>query len=176
MRTKNLIRSALCAAVIAVCAWLTVPSVVPFTMQTFAVFLTLWVLGGGYGTLAIAVYLLLGAVGVSVFSGFRGGFGALLGATGGYMLGFLATGGVYWAAEALLGKRLGTRIAALVIGLLLCYAFGTAWFCAVYARTSGAIGVGTALSWCVLPFLLPDALKLALAVLIGTRIEKGTLG
>ena len=176
MSAKVLVRTALCAALIAICSWLMIPAAVPFTMQTFAVFLSLWILGGKSGTLAIAVYLLLGAVGVPVFSGFRGGFGALLGTTGGYMLGFLATGGVFWAAEALFGKRLWTRIAALAIGLLICYAFGTAWFCVVYARASGAIGVGTALSWCVLPFLLPDIIKLALAVLIGSRIKEGTLG
>lgn len=173
-KTLPFVRSALCAAVIAVCAWLTVPSVVPFTMQTFAVFLTLWVLGGGYGTLAIAVYLLLGAVGVPVFAGFKGGIGALLGTTGGYLIGFLVTGGIYALAQKLFGTRLWVRIAALVIGLLACYAFGTAWFCIVYARTNGAIGVGTALSWCVLPFLLPDAAKLALAVFVGSRLEKIT--
>lgn len=172
MSAKNLVRTALCAAVIAVCTFLTIPSAVPFTMQTFAVFLSLWVLGGGYGTLAVAVYLLLGVVGVPVFSGFRGGIGALLGATGGYLLGFLAIGVVYWAATALFGMRLWVRIGAIALGLMICYAFGTAWFCVVYARTSGAIGFGTALSWCVLPFLLPDAAKLALAVFLGTRIEK----
>lgn len=172
MNARKLVRTALCAAVIAVCTFLTIPSAVPFTMQTFAVFLSLWVLGGDYGTLAVAVYLLLGAVGLPVFSGFRGGLGALLGATGGYLLGFLAIGLVYWTATALLGARFWVRVGALIVGLLLCYTFGTAWFCIVYARTSGAIGVGTALSWCVLPFIPADAAKLALAVFLGARIEK----
>jgi biotin transport system substrate-specific component len=58
----------------------------------------------------------------------------------------------------------------MVLGLAVCYAFGTAWFMLVYARESGAIGVGTALAWCVLPYLLPDALKLTLAALLTRRL------
>ena len=81
---------ALFAVLLTVCAWISVPLPVPFTLQTFAIFAALGILGGRRGTWAVAVYLLLGAVGLPVFSGFRGGLGALLGTTGGYILGFLA--------------------------------------------------------------------------------------
>lgn len=93
-RTGNamdLAYTALGAVLIAVCSWITIPMAVPFTMQTFAVFLTLSLLGGRRGTAAIAAYVLLGAVGLPVFSGFSGGFGVLLGATGGYIAGFVFT-------------------------------------------------------------------------------------
>ena len=63
------------------------------------------------------------------------------------------------------------KIAACVLGLAVCYAFGTAWFLVLYARTTGPIGVTTALSWCVLPYIVPDLLKLALAVVLSGRIK-----
>ena len=69
-----------------------------------------------------------------------------------------------------LGKKLWVEILGLVLGLLVCYAFGTGWFIYVYTDTKGAIDLMTALNWCVIPFLIPDAVKMALALLIGRRI------
>ena len=88
--TRDLCFCAIGAALIAVCAWISIPAEVPFTLQTFAIFAVCGLLGGRRGTVSVLVYLLLGAVGLPVFSGFRGGLGALLGTTGGYILGFLA--------------------------------------------------------------------------------------
>ena len=82
MKTRELAYTGILAALIAVCSWISIPTAVPFTLQTFAVFLTLGLLGGRLGTLAVTVYLLLGAVGLPVFAGFHGGLGAVLGATG----------------------------------------------------------------------------------------------
>ena len=90
-KTKNLVFIALSAAFIAICAWLTIPGPVPFTMQTMAVVTVAALLGPWQGAAAVLVYLLLGAVGVPVFSGFRGGVQALVGPTGGYLVGFLFT-------------------------------------------------------------------------------------
>ena len=141
LTTRDLAYTALGAVLLAVCSWLAVPAPVPFTLQTFAVFCVLELLGGRRGTLAVLVWLLLGAAGLPVFSGFRGGLGALLGATGGYLLGFLLTGLVYWLFERF-SRRGALRVPALVLGLLLCYAFGTLWFVRVYARTGGAVSAG----------------------------------
>ena len=172
IRTKDLVYMALMVVLLVVCSWasITIGSIVPFTLQTFAVFCALELLGGARGTIAVAVYLLLGAVGVPVFAGFTGGLGILLGSTGGYLLGFLLTGLVYWLFERL-GRSLWLRVAALLLGLALCYAFGTLWFIEVYSRANGPLSVMTALSWCVLPFLLPDGLKLALALLLSARVK-----
>ncbi len=167
---KEMIQTAVMVVVITVCAWITIPLAVPFTLQTFAVFLSLRLLGGKWGSCSILVYLLLGAVGVPVFAGFTGGVGILFGSTGGYLLGFLLTGLVYWLFERL-GRALWLRAAALLLGLALCYAFGTLWFIEVYTRANGALSLMTALGWCVLPFLLPDALKLALALLLCARLR-----
>ena len=163
---------AVCAALMAVCSWISIPATVPFTLQTFAVFCSLGLLGGRRGTAAILVYLLLGALGVPVFAGFSGGIGILFGTTGGYLLGFILMGLVYWLGERLSMDSRNIRIISMVLGLLLCYAFGTAWFMFVYARQAGAIALGTALAWCVVPFLLPDLVKMALALLLSGRLRK----
>ena len=170
-RTVDLAYTALFAVLMTVCAWINLPLPVPFTLQTFAVCAAMGILGGRRNTWAVAVYLLLGAVGLPVFSGFRGGLGALLGTTGGYILGFLAMPLVYWLMTALLGERTWVTAAAMVLGLAVCYAFGTAWFVVLYTRTSGPISVGAALGMCVLPFVVPDLVKMALALLLSRRLR-----
>ena len=162
---------ALCAVLIAVCSWVTIPAAVPFTLQTFAVFTACALLGGKGGLCAVGLYIMLGAVGLPVFSGFGAGLGALFGPTGGYITGFAFTALAMWGVEAKFGQGLPARIAGMVLGLVLCYAFGTAWFMVAYARTGGAIGLGAALSMCVLPFILPDCVKIALAISVSARLK-----
>ena len=173
MKTKDMALCALFAALLAVCAWLVIPAGdVPFTLQTFGVFAALGLLGGKRGTIAILVYLLLGAVGAPVFAGFKGGVGALLGVTGGYLVSYLFMGLIVIAAEKLFGDRTIVFLIAGVIAIIVCYAFGTAWFVVAYARTAGPISWAAALGKCVLPFVLPDLAKLALAVLLRDRVKR----
>lgn len=182
-RVRELTQIALCAALMAVGAWLTVPlppPFVPFTMQTFAVFLTVGLLGMRNGTAAVLLYLLLGALGLPVFSGMRGGIGVLLGTTGGYLVGFifsaLTTGGLFRLFGVERGKE--TKKSALwmafamAAGFVVYSAFGTAWFMAVYAAKAETVGLWTALSLCVAPYFLPDCVKIALAVLVTRRLGK----
>ena len=122
-RTLDLAYIALFAVLMAVCAWITVPlpkPLVQFTMQTFAMFMALLVLGGRRGLYAMVVYLLLGAVGMPVFSGFRGGMGVLLDTTGGYIIGFVAAALVYWLVTARLGESLPGSAAACGMGVAAC--------------------------------------------------------
>lgn len=167
-----MVQIALFAAIMAVCSWIQIPMTVPFTLQTFAVFCALGTLGGKSGTISVLVYIVLGAVGVPVFAGFSGGVGVLLGTTGGYIIGFLFTALLYWAITHFFGEKLPVMIIAMVLGLLVCYAFGTAWFMIVYTNANGAVGLIAALSWCVFPFIIPDLVKIALAILIAKRIPK----
>ena len=154
--------SALFSALQAVCAWVCIPvSDIGITMQTFGVFLCLLLLGGKWGTVSIGIYLLLGAAGLPVFSGFRGGFSQLLGVTGGFLWGFLASGLIYRLLE-----RFG-KVPALLTGLLACYACGCGWF---YLYSAG--GLGFILLRCVVPYLIPDGIKLWLAVSLAKRLSK----
>ena len=171
-KTTDLVYIALCAVLIAVCSWVSIPSTIPFTMQTFAIFCVLGLLGGRRGTIAVVVYLLLGAIGLPVFASFTGGAGILLGTTGGYMMGFIFMGIIYWLFESLIGDRLAVRIVSMVLGLAVCYAFGTGWFMLVYARQTGSIGLSTALAWCVLPFVIPDLIKMVLALLLSGKLSR----
>ena len=165
-----MVHIALFGVLMAVSSWISSPAAVPFTMQTFGVFLAVAVLGGKRGTLAILVYLLLGAVGAPVFAGFSGGISALVGSTGGYIIGFLFLALVMWLMERLLGKKTWVLAVSMVLGLVVCYAFGTAWFMVVYARTTGAIGLWTALGWCVFPYIIPDLAKIVLALMLSKRL------
>lgn len=173
--TVDLAYMALGAVLIALCSWISIPAVVPFTMQTFAVFLVLLILGGRRGTMTIVVYVLLGAVGLPVFSQFGAGIGVLLGSTGGYILGFIFMGLTYRlvtgaAGRSRSGKVRWTEAAALVLGLLILYAFGTAWYMFMYARTQGGAGLMSVLLLCVIPFVIPDLIKLALALALARRL------
>lgn len=173
-KTYDMVYIAVFAVLMAICSWISIPAFVPFTLQTFAVFLAVGVMGGKRGTWAVLIYILLGAVSVPVFAGFRGGIGILLGNTGGYIIGFLFTALIMWGAEMLLGRKTWVLAASMVLGLIACYAFGTIWFMAVYAKNSGPVGFGTVLSWCVIPFIIPDAIKISLALLLSKRLSKVT--
>ncbi|MBR4051204.1 MAG: biotin transporter BioY [Clostridia bacterium] len=166
-KTLDLTLTALFAVIICVCSWLSIPSAIPFTLQTFAVFLALLVLGGKRGTTAIFLYILLGAVGLPVFHSFTGGLGILIGPSGGYITGFLLLSLTYWLITKKAGEKLWIKALALLAGLLLCYIIG----CAQFALVSD-VSVKSAVLTCVLPFILPDLLKLILSTLLSVKISK----
>lgn len=172
LRTPDLAYIALFAVLMAVSAWITVPFAIPFTFQTFAVFLALMTLGGKRGFYAVLVYLLMGLVGLPVFSGFQGGIGVLLGAGGGYIIGFLVAALLHWTISSRMKESRFSVLLASLLGLFSCYGFGTVWFLSVYARSFGPMGLMTALDLCVLPFLIPDLIKLALAFALSRRLKQ----
>lgn len=164
---------ALMAVIICICSWINVPFTVPFTMQTFAVFAALLLLGGRDGTAAIGLYLFLGLIGLPVFSGFRGGFAHLIGPTGGYLIGFLFTGLAHLLLEPLTEKSGRVLRIAICFGEhILCYLVGTVWFVAVFAARGKAYGFFAAVAACVLPYILPDLAKIILAELVSGRVRK----
>lgn len=168
---RDLTYTALACALFAVCAWITVPTEPPFTMQTFAIFLCAGLLGWKRGLAAVAVYLVLGAVGVPVFSNFGGGIAKLAGPTGGYLIGFLLTALITgWVAD-----RFSRRTVPLLLGMLAgaaaYYVFGTLWYFLMFVSQTGMAGLWAALWKCVIPFLPFDAIKLALALLLTRRLD-----
>ena len=168
----DLVYIALGAVLIAVCSWISVPTEVPFTLQTMGVFLICGLLGGRRGTLAVLIYILLGAVGIPVFSGFTGGFARLMGPTGGYIVGFLGSALIYWLLEKLLGKKIWIKAVSMVLGLLVCYALGTIWFYIVYNNGTGTMGWGLVLAKCVIPFIPVDLIKIVLALILSETLGK----
>ena len=171
-KTYDIVYIAVFAVIMAICSWISIPAAVPFTLQTFGVFIAVGILGGKRGTLSVLVFILLGAIGVPVFAGFSGGLGVLAGTTGGYIIGFLFSALVMWAMEAIWGKSPVVQILSMIAGLIVCYAMGTVWFMVVYTKTSGAVSLGTVLGWCVIPFIIPDLVKIALAFVLSRRVRK----
>lgn len=169
-KTKDMALIALFAIIISICAWISIPTAIPFTMQTFGVFLALDVLGGKRGSFSIIIYLLLGIVGVPVYAGGLSGIGIIFGNTGGYMIGWLLAGFIMWIMEHLLGRKEWVLALSSILGLLVCYIVGTVWFIVIYARDIGQIGLWTALVWCVIPFIVPDLFKIFLALSVQKRL------
>ncbi len=167
---------AISVVLIALCSWIFIPAAVPFTLQTFAVFCVLLLLGGKQGTITMLLYISLGAIGMPEYTGFGAGVGVLLGTSSGYKLGYVSSAEQYWAVAVFSKGRPWGRIAGLLLGLCGCYAFGTAWFMQVYSATRETISLSAALSWCVLPFVLPDLIKLSLALLLTRRLQRALPG
>ncbi|MDY5820244.1 MAG: biotin transporter BioY [Candidatus Borkfalkiaceae bacterium] len=175
MKVRDMVRIALFVAIIAVCSWLTVQiPAVPFTMQTFAVFLACFMLGWWKALISVSIYVLLGLVGAPVFSGFRGGVSALVGPTGGYILGFIAQCLVYGLITICFGKyrdNVFVKIGASVVGLAVLYTFGTLWYAFIYTNGTTEQIYGILLK-CVVPFIIPDLAKMALAYAVSFSVNR----
>ncbi len=173
MSTRHMTLTAMLTALLCILGPVTLPvGPVPLSVTTAALALIALLLGSGRACLCCGAYLLIGAVGLPVFSGFTGGIGALIGPTGGFLLGYLPMTAVC-GLSARTEKRL-CQFFALAAGTLLLYLAGTAWYCG-----QAGVNVPAAIGTCVLPFLPGDALKVA-AVLLGgnaikTRLRKAGL-
>lgn len=167
LNVATMTRVALMAAVTAVAAQITVPiEPVPFTFQVLAVILSGLLLGPRYGALAQAIYVLVGAVGVPVFAGFKGGLGIVFGDTGGYLLAYpFAAAVAGLAARAVANdQRRQALLASLLCGcaaLVVIYALGATWL-SVIAGLSPAAALATG----VLPFVVFDLVKVVVAALV----------
>lgn len=196
--TTYMILCGLFAALTAICSFITIPlpfTPIPVNLGTLGMFLTGGILGKKYGTASITVYVLMGAVGVPVFAGFRAGLSVLAGPTGGYIVGYIAGAFVIGCIldmalqnektderkelqqqdcnatdlqqkSAKPAKRLWIYIAALVIGTAICYFLGTLWF-----MFSTKTGLYASLIACVFPFLAGDAIKIIVAALLIRKLR-----
>ncbi len=170
MKTQDLVLIAMMAAVTCVLGplSLSIPiSPVPISLTNLAVYFAVYVIGARRGTISYVIYMLIGLVGLPVFSGFTGGVGKLFGPTGGYLIGFVFMAivcGIFiekWPANKIL------HFIGFILGTMVCYAFGTAWL-AVQAH----LGYGAALAAGVIPFIPGDLVKIILAMILGPVIQK----
>lgn len=177
-KTTSLVICGLFAALTVICAFITIPlgfTPVPVNFAVLAVFLASGITGKKYGTISIGVYILLGAVGLPVFAGFKGGLGVIAGPTGGYIAGYLAAAFIVGLLTDILYKKYintgkikykGIAIFLILdiimaVGLAACYFLGTCWFI-----ISTGTNIGAAMISCVLPFLPGDAIKIFIASLL----------
>lgn len=165
----NMTSCALMAALMCVLCPVSVPiGPIPISLGILVILLTVYVLGTWRALISYTVYLLLGAVGMPVFSGFQGGLAKLAGPTGGYLVGFWLMILVSGLIMELCKRNLLLTVLGMVAGVAVDYVVGTAWF--VFQTEST---VAHALDVCVFPFIPFDAAKIVIAVLFGSLIYKG---
>lgn len=173
----NMVVTAVFAAIIAVGAFTSLRvATIPFTLQSFAVFLALGTIGWKRGTVSVIIYLLLGLIGAPVFSGFKSGAGVLFGPTGGFLIGFvfmgLVYGGVSWLLEKTKLPGLVVKLISFLCGNIVLYAFGCLMYSFVYLKQVDMQSLASSFTVCVLPFIVPDAVKLVVAAIISRQLEK----
>lgn len=172
MKVKEITFTALMAAVCCILGPLSIPiGAIPISLSVLSVYLCVFALGTKFGTVSVLIYLLLGAVGLPVFSGFQGGIAKLAGPTGGYIIGFVFQAFVTGIFLDIASRSEGIRkyviqIIGMVIGLAVCYTFGTIWF-----MVSTSTPLAASLSTCVIPFLPFDALKIAIGAIVGNALR-----
>ena len=173
LTTQDMVLIAVFTALMVICSWISINiGAVPFTLQTFAVFVIGGLLGVKKGIISIIVYILLGIAGVPVFSGFKAGPAVIVGPTGGYIVGFIFTiiiiGFIvrYIKSEKII-IRAAVTAASMVIGDIACLAFGTVWFMNLMKMNFIAT-----LSVCVIPYIIPDLFKIAVATILVLRLKK----
>ncbi len=167
MKTRDMILIGLFAAIICICAPFSIPiGAVPLSLSTFAIYLAAIVLGAKKGTYAVIIYILLGIIGLPVFSGFQGGIGKVLGVTGGYIIGYIPCVFIAGAVIEKYADKKVAYVAALILGTLVLFVFGTIWF-----MVQSGNSLAYSLSACVLPFIPGDAIKIAVAVVVGYKLR-----
>ena len=167
MKTRDLTLTALFAAILCVAAPFSIPvGPIPITLATFAIYLAAIVLGKKYGTLAVVIYILLGAVGLPVFSGFSGGFQKIVSATGGYIIGYIPCAFIVGAMCEYGGNKKIYGILGVILGTAVLYIIGTYWFMFVSGKE-----LAYALGACILPFIPGDIIKLIVAVIVGYKLK-----
>ena len=172
IRTKQMVLIALMTAVTCVLGPLSIPlsfSPVPISLTNFAIFLAIFVLGMKSGTISFIIYLLLGAIGVPVFSSFRGGLQVLAGPTGGYLIGFIFLALIMGFALDHFDRKLVPTIIGMIIGMAVCYAFGTVWLAKLLS-----LSFKEGLMMGVIPYLAGDAAKIIIAAIVGPKLYGAT--
>jgi biotin transport system substrate-specific component len=174
------------AAVLAICAWISIPiSEISITLQTLGVCLAAGLLGWKRGTICVIVYILLGVCCVPVFSGFKNFYALIGSASAGYVLGFVFTALIVGFSSDrlhLVGEKYGKvkgqllelllLAVAMIVGVAVCYVFGTLWYMMIYKGSVTTQYLQIALTYCVYPYIIPDLVKIVVACVLVNRLKK----
>lgn len=173
-RTKAIAYIGLSVAIMAIGSWVTIPiGPIPLTLQMFVIPLLICVLPAKWATAAIFAFIALGGLGVPLFSGFRGGLGALMGPTGGFLLGYLLAVPAAAFLLQFVSRKVDGKVALfacqIVAGMVFTLiAYITGWL--QYAAVSG-LDMQAAFAVSVAPFVVPDILKVVVAVVCAQPIR-----
>jgi len=165
---KRLTVIALLSALICICSLIQIPtSVLPVTMQLFAIYFCLFCFGGAVGFFSTLCYVCLGLIGLPVFSGLKGGIWCIFDTGGGFIIGFVLLTLVYWAFTFKHNHK-AVKIAASIFSLVVLYLCGVLWYGFVYLDGN----VLESFLSVALPFILPDIIKIFLAYILSSRLKK----
>ena len=159
------------SAVICILSLISVPTPIPFTLQTLGIFISLMTLGGKRGTTSTLIYIAIGALGLPVFSCFRGGIGHIMEPSGGYIIGFIPLCLCYLLCSALIGCSFRKKLVCGAISLIPLYLCGVAWQCLLFTNGTFEEFLSTIATF-VLPFIIPDLVKILVAAMISAKIER----
>lgn len=163
---------AMFVVILILCSWISIPTVIPFTLQTFAIFLAICILGGKKTTIIVFVYLLMGCIGIPVFSGFCGGIGCLVGNTGGFLIGFLFSTVAIWGIERLTEIRPWIQWLQMITCICICYLFGVLWYLHIIQIRLSLQAIIPIVSVYVVPYIIPDIVKMCVAYIVSKRLKK----
>lgn len=179
-RTRSIAFVGLTIAIMGVSAWVAIPfGPVLLTLQMFALMFAIMVLTPKQCMAAVAGYLVLGAVGLPMFSGMRGGIGMLMGPTGGYLWGYLLGAVAALLVREVLGRAMGGAkslggMKAFAVDMMACLAFIVVTYvcgCFQYAAVVG-VDLAAAFAVTIAPFAVPDVLKAVAAVLCARAVKR----
>ena len=172
MSVKTIAVIGVLTAVTCILAPLSIPiGAIPISLTNLVIYFGLYILGTRRETVSYIVYLLIGLVGVPVFSGFTAGPAKMFGPTGGYLIGFIPMAVIAGIFIEKFGRKLIFSMIGMIIGTAVCYILGTIWFVLVMGKTGDPVSVQAALTACVYPFIGFDIIKMVLAALIGPQIH-----
>ena len=168
VNVRAMVFTAIIAALICVASPFSIPmpGLVPISLGTFAIYLGSALLGCKRATVAVAVFILIGAVGLPVFTGFTGGFAKLLGVTGGYIIGYVPLAYITGIFSEKFNNKIFFMPVGMILGTIALYVFGTAWF-----MIATGSNLEAALMSCVVPFLIGDSIKIAVATAIAKPLQ-----
>lgn len=166
--TKSIALISMFLSILIICSWITIPFTIPFTLQTLAIFCIILLTNIRVSLVIIILYILLGMLGFPVFGSFQGGIGIILGPTGGFIIGFIPMIITSSILKYIIKEKKFYFI-SLFIGLIVCYTFGSIWYYYLYKLKSNFYDV---LLVSVLPFIIPDIIKILISILIVNRINK----
>lgn len=169
-KLKSITYTAIFCCVIIICSQISIPFPIPFTLQVFGFFLSLYVLGAKRGLICVLLYIALGSIGLPIFSSFRGGIGCLFDATGGYLWGFIIAALVYLLLENFAKKEKAYAFCVMLLSLILCHISGGLWYYFIYAHDEAHLFTFTTIF--ILPYFAIDIIKIVFALIIGNTLKK----
>ena len=169
---KDLTYMGISLALIIICTWIYIPTTIPFTLQTFAIFTTIGILGTKKAFITILAYLFLGIIGLPIFSNFNSGISAIVGPTGGFLLSFMVITLITGKLLEILPDNKVNQFISMLVGLLICYLIGIIWFINMYLGVFNYESIIKGLSIAIIPFIIPDILKILLSISIINKFKR----